>query len=82
MTLLLQKKIYLTDLEQNLTFSGFVKSYEEVNDKVIATLLEIEVYDYTSSMPLFNMEEITLKKSKCKIHLDVVTCSLGNEVFC
>ncbi|MDB5148349.1 MAG: hypothetical protein JWQ57_2369 [Mucilaginibacter sp.] len=82
MTLSLQKKIYLTDLEQNLTFAGFFKSYEEINDNVIATMRDIEVYDYTSSMPLFSLGEITLKKSKCKIYLDSVTCSLSNKVFC
>jgi hypothetical protein len=70
MTLAPQKKIYLTDFEQNLTFAGFLTSYEEVNDNVIATLLNIEVYDYTSSTPLFNLGRITLKKNKGKIFID------------
>lgn len=70
MTLAPQKKIYLTDLEQNLTFAGFLKYYEEVNDNVIATLLNIEVYDYTSSTPLFSLGETTLKKNKGKIFID------------
>jgi len=70
MTLSPQKKIYLTDLEQNLTFSGFLKSYREVNDNVIATLHDIEVYDYTSSTPLFSLQETTLNKNKCKIHIE------------
>lgn len=66
----LQQKIYLTDFEQNLTFAGFFKSYKEVNNKVIATLQDIDVYDYASSTPLFSLEEITLKKSKCKIYIE------------
>jgi len=70
MTLAAQKKIYLTDFEQNLTFAGFLTSYEEVNDNVIATLLNIEVYDYTSSTPLFSLGKITLKKSKGRIFID------------
>jgi hypothetical protein len=70
MTSASQKKIYLTDLEQNLTFAGFLKSYEEVNDTVIATLLNIEVYDYASSAPLFSLGETTLNKSKDKIFID------------
>ncbi|MFC0514106.1 hypothetical protein ACFFGT_07850 [Mucilaginibacter angelicae] len=78
MTPPLQKKIYLTDLEQNLTFAGFFKSYKEVNDHVIATMRDIEVYDYTSSIPLFTMREATLKKSKCKIYIDSITGCLNN----
>lgn len=70
-----QKKIYLTDLELNLTYVGFLKSYEEVNDNVTATLLNIEVYDYSSSTPLFSLQETTLKKSKDKIFIDgIVPC--------
>jgi hypothetical protein len=67
-----KQKIYLTDFEQNLTFAGFFKSYKEVNDNVIATLRDIEVYDYASSAPLFSLEEITLKRSKRKIYIDGV----------
>jgi hypothetical protein len=75
MMLASQEKIYLTDFEQNLTFAGFFKSYEEVNDNVIATLRDIEVYDYTSSIPLFSLGEVTLKKSKCKIYVDgIIPC--------
>ncbi|SEN39527.1 hypothetical protein SAMN05192574_10325 [Mucilaginibacter gossypiicola] len=70
MTLSPQQKIYLTDFEQNLTFAGFFKSYKEVNNKVIATLQDIEVYDYVSSTPLFCLEEITLKRSKRKIYIE------------
>lgn len=70
-----QQKIYLTDFEQNLTFAGFFTSYKEVKDNVIATLKDIEVYDYPSSTPLFSLEEITLKRSKCKIYIDgVIPC--------
>ena len=81
MTLSPKKTIYLTDLEQNLTFAGFLKSYKEVNDNVIATLHDIEVYDYTSSTPLFSLAETTLTKSKRKIHIENATC-LNAEVLC
>ncbi|WP_114937388.1 hypothetical protein [Mucilaginibacter endophyticus] len=74
MTLSPKKKIYLTDLEQNLTFAGFLKSYKEVNDNVIATLHDIEVYDYTSSTPLFCLSETTLTKSKSKIYIEDIAC--------
>jgi len=76
-----KKKIYLTDLEQNLTFEGFLKSYKEVNDNVIATLYDIEVYDYTSSTPLFSLAETTLTKSKRKIYIENVAC-LNTEILC
>lgn len=81
MTLSPKKKIYLTDLEQNLTFEGFLKSYQEVNDNIIATLYDIEVYDYTSSTPLFSLAETTLTKSKRKIYIENVAC-LNAEALC
>jgi hypothetical protein len=82
MTLASQKKIYLTDLEQNLTFAGFLKSYKEVNDNVIATLLNIEVYDYTSSTPLFSLRETTLMKNKGKIFIEGSIPVVKQLVFC
>ena len=78
MTLSVQKKIYLTDLEQNLTFTGFFKSYEEVNDNIIATMHDIEVYEYASSIPLFNLKEITFKKDKRKIYIESSARYLNN----
>ncbi|WP_121809979.1 hypothetical protein [Mucilaginibacter kameinonensis] len=81
MTLSPKKKIYLTDLEQNLTFEGFLKSYKEANDNIIATLYDIEVYDYTSSTPLFSLAETTLTKSKSKIYIENVAC-LSAEALC
>jgi CO dehydrogenase/acetyl-CoA synthase alpha subunit len=81
MTLSTQKKFYLTDLEQNLTFAGVLKFYEEESDFITATLSDIEVYDYESSTPLFSLGETTFKKSKHKIHVEGAPVCLNSPSF-
>ncbi|UOE51878.1 hypothetical protein MTO98_12390 [Mucilaginibacter sp. SMC90] len=73
------QKIHLTDLEQNITFAGFFTSYKEERDNVIATMRDIEVYDYSSSAPLFSLRETTFKKSKGKIYMEAVTSCCVNS---
>ena len=63
-----QRKIYLTDKEHNLTFAGTVESFEELKGKIRVSLLDVQVYDYCSSHPLYYLPRISISRPKDKLH--------------
>ncbi|WP_345210276.1 hypothetical protein [Mucilaginibacter gynuensis] len=65
-----QRKIYLTDVELDLTFFGVVKFIKETDAEINVTLTDVKVYEYSSSNYLYAMEEFSLKKPKAVIHIE------------
>jgi hypothetical protein len=63
-----QKKIYLTDKERNLTFAGTVESFEELKGKIRVLLLDVQVYEYSSSNPLYYLPRICISRPKDKLY--------------
>jgi hypothetical protein len=70
MTVFSQKKIYLTDLEHNLVYAGILEFYKETSEEITATLADIQVYEYSSSNPLYSLSKATIKRPKCHIHIE------------
>jgi hypothetical protein len=65
-----QRKIYLTDKERNLTFAGTVESFEELKGKIRVSLLDVQVYDYRSSHPLYYLPRISISRPKDKLYTE------------
>jgi hypothetical protein len=63
-----QKKIYLTDMERNLTFAGTVESFEELKGKIKVLLLDVQVYEYSSSNPLYYLPRISISRPMDKLY--------------
>ncbi len=63
-----QRKIYLTDKERNLTFAGTVGSFEELKGKIRVLLFDVQVYEYSSSNPLYYLPEISISRPKDKLY--------------
>jgi len=61
-------KTFITDLELGLTYAGILQSYEVINDKVKVTLIDVLVYDYYSSHPLYNLNNIKINKSQSLLY--------------
>ncbi|WP_183559854.1 hypothetical protein [Mucilaginibacter sp. SP1R1] len=68
----IQRKIYLTDLERDLTFSGFVKSFVESGKTMDIVLLDVKVYEYSSSNFLYAAPEIAVSRPKSALHIEDV----------
>ena len=66
----LQRKIYLTDLERNFTFAGIVESFEEKKGKINVSLLDVQVYEYSSSNPLYYLPMINFSRPKDKLYIE------------
>jgi hypothetical protein len=64
----LPQKIYLTDKERNLTFAGTVESFVELKGKIKVSLLDVQVYDYCSSHPLYHLPRISISRPKDKLY--------------
>lgn len=54
------KKIYITDLNINLTFLGEVKFFENKDENIKVLLSNVTVYEYSSSNYLYSQPEIVL----------------------
>lgn len=65
-----QKKIYLTDRERNLTFAGIVESFVEFKGKIKVSLLNVQVYKYSSSIPLYDLPSISFSRPKNKLYAE------------
>jgi hypothetical protein len=63
-----QKKIYLTDKEWNLTFAGTVGSFKELKGEIRILLLDVQVYEYSSSNPLYYLPRISISRPKDKLY--------------
>jgi len=61
---MLSQKIYITDTERNLTFSGTVSSMSESNGMLSICLLNVAVYEYSSSNYLYTEAEVSFKRPK------------------
>jgi hypothetical protein len=64
----LRREIYLTDLERNLTFSGIVESLCELKENIKVSLLDVTVYEYSSSNPLYKLPKISFSRPKNQLH--------------
>jgi hypothetical protein len=67
-----QRKIYLTDKERNLTFAGTIGSFEELKGKIKVLLLDVQVYEYSSSNPLYYLPRISISRPKDKLYREEV----------
>ncbi|MCC8408152.1 hypothetical protein LJ707_04370 [Mucilaginibacter sp. UR6-1] len=63
-------KVYLTDLERNLTFYGVVNKLTEVNNNMQVILTDVKVYEYESSNYLYSLPEISFTRPKAVLHIE------------
>ncbi|GAA4914605.1 hypothetical protein GCM10023313_17500 [Mucilaginibacter defluvii] len=63
-------KVYLTDLERNLTFFGIVNTLNEVNNNMEVHLTDVKVYEYESSNYLYSLPDVTFTRPKAILHIE------------
>lgn len=64
------KKIYITDLDINLTFFGEVKAFENIDGNITALLFHVAVYEYSSSNYLYAQSEISLSGPASRFYIE------------
>lgn len=57
-------EVYVRDIENKLTYHGFVNSFSETDEIKEIVLLDVVVYDYETSTELYALDKIYLSKSK------------------
>jgi hypothetical protein len=67
---MLYQKIYVTDTERNLTFYGSVKSKDEHNGMISICLLDVSVYEYSSSNYLYHEAEVSFSRPKSLLFIE------------
>ena len=58
------EEVYVRDVENKLTYHGFVNSFSETDEIKELVLLDVVVYDYETSQKLYSLDKIYLSKSK------------------
>ncbi|MDB5148351.1 MAG: hypothetical protein JWQ57_2371 [Mucilaginibacter sp.] len=64
------KRIYITDLNINLTFLGEVKTFENKDENITVLLNNVTVYEYSSSNYLYSQPEISLSGPASRFHIE------------
>ncbi|SDT06298.1 hypothetical protein SAMN05216490_2402 [Mucilaginibacter mallensis] len=67
---MLYQKIYVTDTERNLTFFGSVKSMDENHGMITICLLDVAVYEYSSSNYLYHEAEVSFSRPKSLLFVE------------
>lgn len=62
--------IYLTDLEQDLTYFGLVEHISEKRSDIKVSLVNVTVYEYSSSNYLYEAPAISLLRPKKAIFIE------------
>jgi len=62
--------MYVTDLEYDLTYSGTVTVFEEADNMINITLIDVKIYEYSSSNYLFSEPEISFSRPKNQLHIE------------
>jgi hypothetical protein len=64
------KRIYITDLNINLTFLGEVKTFENKDENITVLLNNVTVYEYSSSNYLYSQPEISLSGPASQFNIE------------
>ncbi|MGF7081459.1 hypothetical protein [Mucilaginibacter sp. UYCu711] len=74
------RRISLTELDRDMSYTGTVESIRETNGKIEVSLLNVEVFEYSSSMPLYNVSKIKISRPEEAIFLEELTeNNTGNQ---
>ena len=66
-----ERKVYLTDLVTDRTFSGLLNFCVELsNGDVHISMADVSVYQYSSCMPLYNLSDLDLLRPKSVIFIE------------
>ncbi len=71
-------EVYVRDIENNLTYHGLINSYSENDDIKEIVLVDVIVYDYTTSEELYLLDKIYLSRSKENLTIELPYKNLKN----
>ena len=67
-----QKKVYVTDMDRDVTFAGTVKSLVNKNGTMTVSLVNVQVYEYSTSNPLFELPKISFSRPADKLFVEEI----------
>ena len=66
-----EKKVYLTDMVTDRTYSGILNFYIESSDGTLhISMADVSVYEYSSCTPLYNLNDLDLYRPKEMIFIE------------
>jgi hypothetical protein len=71
------ERVYVTDLETGFTYFGAVVSCKKVRSKIKVSLLDVQVFEYSSGQPLFTLPKINISRPADKIYTEESDRSYG-----
>lgn len=71
-------EVYVRDIENKLTYHGFVNSFSETDEIKELVLLDVVVYDYDTSTKLYALDKIYLSKSKENLIIELPYKNIEN----
>jgi hypothetical protein len=56
------RRVSVTELDRDLTYTGVVDSINELDGQTEVSLINVEVFEYSSAFPLYNVSNIRLSR--------------------
>ena len=65
------KQVYVTDINNNLTYYGFVKAYNEDKSQIDIKMADVKVYEYSSSNYLQDLASVDISVTEQSLFIEV-----------
>ena len=65
-----QKRVSLTELDRDMSYTGSIESIREANGKIEVCLINVEVFEYSSATPLYSVSKIKISRPEEAVFIE------------
>ena len=65
-----QKRVCLTELDRDISYTGLLESICRSNGKVEVCLINVEVFEYSPAKPLYSISKIKISRPEETIFIE------------
>lgn len=65
-----QRRVSVTELDRDMTYTGSIESIREGNGKIDISLVNVEVFEYSSATPLYSVSKMKISRPEEAIFIE------------
>lgn len=65
-----QRRVSVTELDRDMSYTGSIESMREAGGKIEISLVNVEVFEYSSAMPLYSVSKIKISRPEKAIFIE------------
>lgn len=75
------KKMSVTELDRDLSYVGLVDSFEDSKGKTVISLINVEVFEYSSATPLYNVSNFKIERPTQSLFVEEISSDSSSEML-